>query len=69
MKGYERIKKDIIDQYYKVNNRLESINKDTEYGVYVYYQKELERLESLLSKIDVNISILKNNKEVSKHDK
>ena len=69
MKGYERIKKDIVDQYYKVNNRLESINKDTEYGVYVYYQKELERLESLLSKIDVNISILKNNKEVSKHDK
>ena len=69
MKGYERIKKDIIDQYYKVNNRLESINKNTEYGVYTYYQKELERLESLLYKIDVNISILKNNKEVSKHDK
>ena len=69
MKGYERIKKDIIEQYHKVNNRLENINKNTEYGVYVYYQKELERLESLLSKIDVNISILKNNKEVSKHDK
>ena len=69
MKGYERIKKDIIDQYHKVNNRLESINKNTEYGVYIYYQKELERLENLLSKIDVNISILKNNKEVSKHDK
>ena len=69
MKGYERIKKDIIDQYNKVNNRLESINKNTEYGVYTYYQKELERLKSILSKIDVNISILKNNKEVSKHDK
>ena len=69
MKGYERIKKDIIDQYNKVNNRLESINKNTEYGVYTYYQKELERLESILYKIDVNISILKNNKDVSKHDK
>ena len=69
MKGYERIKKDIIDQYHKVNNRLKSINKNTEYGVYTYYQKELERLENLLSKIDVNISILKNNKDVSKHDK
>ena len=69
MKGYERIKKDITEQYHKVNNRLESINKNTEYGVYTYYQKELERLESLLYKIDVNISILKNNKEVSKHDK
>lgn len=69
MKGYERIKKDIINQYYKVNNRLESIDKNTEYGVYTYYQKELERLESLLSKIDVNIGIIKNNKEVSKHDK
>lgn len=69
MKGYERIKKDIIDQYHKVNNRLESINKNTEYGVYTYYQKELERLENFLSKIDANISILKNNKEVSKHDK
>lgn len=69
MKGYERIKKDIIEQYHKVNNRLENINKNTEYGVYTYYQKELERLESILYKIDVNIGIIKNNNDVSKHDK
>ena len=62
MKGYERIKKDIVDQYYKVNNRLESINKDTEYGVYRYYKNELERLENLLSIIDKNVEAIKDSK-------
>ena len=62
MKGYERIKEDIKNQYNKVNTRLKRVDKNTEYGVYRYYKNELERLENLLSIIDKNVEAIKDSK-------